>query len=373
MTVDSKLAPTRRGLLVGGALGSGGLLVGCAVGMADVAAAPDAAPDAISLNAFVVILPNNKVQVVVGRAEMGQGIHSAMAQLVAEELEADWSDVEVVHAPADGVYGMTSMIVQALPFGDSDPQGTVAHLRRKLGRFVGRQLPLQMTGGSNSIKDGWRHMREVGAAARHMLLQAAAQKWSVPVDQCRASATQIIHGPTGRVLRFGDVAAKAARLSPSSNPFLKDPSAFTLVGKGVQRPDLPGKVDGTAEFGIDVRREGQLFATLRQSPVWGGKLKGFDDSAAQDVPGFVKAVPVTDGVAVVATNSWAAKQALELIEIDWDTQGNETRNTDGLRAAYQEQLGAAGNEEASIHKDEGDAAEIIAAAAKSVTADYEVP
>lgn len=370
MTGVDEMTPSRRGVLIGGAVGAGGLLVGNAIG---VAAKEGDVKEAVNLNAFVVIHPDSRVQIMVGRAEMGQGIHSAMAQLVAEELEADWSDIEVVHAPADGVYGMTSMIVQALPFGDSDPSGTLAHLRRKLGRFVGRQLPLQMTGGSNSIRDGWRHMREVGAAARHMLLQAAASKWSVPVDQCKAIATQIIHEPTGRVLRYGEVAAKAARLSPPSNPKLKDPSAFTLVGKGVTRPDLPSKVNGSAVFGIDVREEGQLYATLKQCPIWGGTLKSFDDSVAKDVPGFVKAVPVTDGVAAIATNTWAAKQALDAIEIVWDAQGNDTRNSDALHSAYQEQLGAAGDDAADSHVDEGDAADVIAAAARTMTADYAVP
>ncbi|MFE0757542.1 molybdopterin cofactor-binding domain-containing protein [Inquilinus sp. NPDC058860] len=333
---DDLARPNRRSFLKGaGALG-GALVIAAHLPLARraMAAAGDLAP-----NAFVRVAPDSTVTVLIKQCEMGQGVTTGLTTIVAEEIDADWGQMRFEFAPAD------AKLYNNLAFG-----------------------PIQGTGGSTSIANSWDQLRKAGAMARAMLVQAAAAEWQVPAGEVTVQKGVVGHA-SGKSARFGELAGKAAALTPPADVTLKDPKAFTLVGGHVPRLDTPAKITGKAGFSIDVRRPGQLTALVAHPPRFGGTPKRVDSTAAKQVPGVVDVVTIPTGVAVVAKDSWAAMQGREALKIDWDFGQAEGRSTDAIMADYKTMAQTPGLPAAK----RGDAEAALKKAAKLVEAEFEFP
>ena len=238
--------------------------------------------------------------------EMGQGTYTSIPMLIAEELEVDLQQVRLEHAPPD----------------------------EKL--YVNPLLGVQATGNSNAIRGAWQPLRQAGATARTMLVAAAAKRWNVDPSTCHAQRGEVVHAPTGRRIGYGELAADAARMPVPQSVALKRPQDFRLIGTPAKRLDTPAKVNGTAVFGIDVRPPGVKVATLAQSPVFGGRVKSVDDTAAKAVKGVRQIVRLDDAVAVVADHMGAAKKGLEALVIEWDDGPHAGLNTEAIAAELEQ-------------------------------------
>src|SRR5215469_1375966 len=331
---EAQAGLSRRSFIRVSAVAGGGLLLGFALPPHPAEAAADFAP-----NAFIRIDAGGQVTLVMPQVEMGQGIYTAQAMLIAEELEVDLSTVQLEHAPADD----------------------------KL--YANPLLGFQVTGGSTSIRAFWEPLRRAGATAREMLVAAAAQSWGVEAGSCRAEKGVVSHSATGRKLGYGELAAKAASLPVPEKAALKDPKDFTLIGTSAKRLDTPAKVNGKAIFGIDTRLPGMKFATLAICPVFGGKLKGVDDSKAKAVKGVLQIVQVDDAVAVVAEHMGAAKKGLEALDITWDGGANAKLSSADIIQALHE----ASQNPGVVASADGDLEKALAGAAKKVEAVYQMP
>lgn len=300
---------TRRVFLVGAVAVTGGVAVGAYAITRDPENPLDPSEGA-SLNSYVII-DKDGVTVIVPRAEMGQGVQTSLAALVAEELEVPMSMVRVEHGPPAKAYANSKFI---LPRSyDSEPPGKLVNT---VMEAMPRMMGMQITGGSMSAVDAWEKNRIAGAAAREMLISAAAEKLGVGRDQLRAENGAIV-ATDGTTLPYAELAEAAAAITPPDNPPLKDPKDFKLVGNALPRLDQPAKATGTAPFAIDTRAEGMKFATVKMTPRIEGEMISFDASEAEGMPGVEKIIDLGDGVAVVANNTWLAMQAAEAITFEW--------------------------------------------------------
>ncbi|HWX30732.1 MAG TPA: molybdopterin cofactor-binding domain-containing protein, partial [Steroidobacteraceae bacterium] len=289
-------------------------------------------------NAFIRIDPAGKTTLVMPQVEMGQGVYTSVAMILAEELDADYQQVVLEHAPPnDKLYGNPT-------FG------------------------IQVTGNSNSIRAFWKPLRAAGAAARAMLIQAAAQQWKVDPASCTAADGEVRHIGSGRKLGFGALSGAASKLAPPKNPPLKDPKDFTLIGKSLKRFDTPHKVDGGVVYGIDVMLPGMKFATLAASPVFGGKVGHVDPGPANRIPGVRKVIVLDDMVAVVGDHMWAAKQGLQALDISW----NEGPNAAVSSADIWQDLRKASAGSGAVAKNAGDVEKALSQGEKYEAA-YELP
>jgi isoquinoline 1-oxidoreductase beta subunit len=329
----------RREFLKASAALGGGLLISLYVPeFVPAARAADSPAKPVALNAFVRIDADESVTVISNHSEMGQGIYTSLPMLLNEELEADWARIRVESSPVDAVYNHTV-------FG------------------------LMMTGGSTTTNSEYDRFRKMGAMARIMLIAAAAQSWNVDPQSCRAEKGYVLHTPTGRRASYGSLAEAAAKIAPPKDIPLKDPKDFTLVGKPVHRLDTPSKTNGTAQFGLDVYIPGMLTAVVSRAPVFGGKVVSFNADKAKAIPGVVNVVQVPSGVAVVASGFWPAKLGREKLEITWDDGPGAALSTVELR----EKFSAMSKTPGLIARKIGDPAGALAGAAKTITAEYEVP
>jgi isoquinoline 1-oxidoreductase beta subunit len=329
----------RRKFIIGSAAVGGGLAIGfdLAKGPARAAASAAAGPE---LGVWVVIKPDDTVVIRMVRSEMGQGTITGLAQLVAEELECDWSKITT----------------------DYPTPGQSVARKRPWGAFS--------TGGSRGIRTSHQYVREGGAAARMMLLQAAANEWKVPVEQLKA-ANSVITGPDGRKTTFGKVAEAASKLPVPDKPKLKDPSEWKVIGKGMKRLDTPDKVTGKQVYGADFKLPGMLNATIKECPVFGGKVKSFDAAKVKGMPGVKHVLQVGDtAVAVVADTWWHAKTALDALPIVWDEGPNAKISSEDIAAILKRGLDA---EQAFVGNRNGDAKAAISSAAKKIEAVYSTP
>jgi isoquinoline 1-oxidoreductase beta subunit len=299
-----------------------------------------AADDVLAPNAFVRIAPDNTVTIIGKHIEMGQGSHTGLATILAEELDADWSQIRVEAAPADA--------------------------ERYNNLLLG---PVQITGGSTAMANSWEQMRRAGATARAMLVEAAARAWGVPASEISVERGVVSHAPSGRRATFGELAGKAAALTPPAQVTLKDPKEFKLVGKELRRVDGKAKTDGSAQFTMDFALPGMLTALIARPPRFGATVKSFDATAARRVKGITHVVPVPAGVAVVATGFWAARKGREALRVTWDESRAETRGTDELYAAYRVLAGQPG----TPARREGDVDGALRGAARVLEAVYEFP
>ncbi len=330
---------SRRRFLIGASAAGAGLSLGLHLPAgADQAGQDGQTPE---VNAWVVIEPDDTVIIRVARSEMGQGTLTGLAQLVAEELECDWSKVTTEYPTP----------------GESLARGQV------WGSFS--------TGGSQGIRGSQQYMREGGALARVLLIEAAAEAWGVPPEECSTAASVITHAPSGRTTTYGKVAAAAATLVPPVSVALKDPKDWTIAGKPVKRLDTLEKLTGEQVFGADLRLPGMLNAAIRACPVFGGTLAGFEADAVRDMPGVRAVVAVEDNaVAVVADTWWHAKTALDALPVTWD----EGPNADLSSAAIAQMLEAGLTaEDAFVGNRAGDIDAALAGAARTVDAVYGYP
>ena len=312
---------TSRRLLLNGGLAAGFMLAfRLPLRAADEIDYPAKGAGDFAPNAFIRIDHSGRTTLTMPQVEMGQGIYTAISQVLADELDADFAKVALEHAPPDdALYG------------------------NPLFR-------IQVTGNSNSIRAFWKPLRTAGAAARAMLVRAAADQWQVDPAGCTAANGTVTHRASGRTLSYGELADAAGRLPVPPSPSLKDLKDFTLIGKPLKRFDTPGKSDGSVIYGIDVMLPGMKFATLAQSPVFGGRIKHVDDSAAKAVPGVRQVVVLDDLVAVVGDHMWAAKKGLDALAITWD-EGPHAQLTS---AAIWAELRAASKKEGVVAKSVGD-------------------
>ena len=303
---------TRRSFLVGAAAIAGGVAFGVWKVRQPVPNPLDPSQGA-AMNAFLVI-DQDGITVVSGRADMGQGAQSALAMLVAEELDVDWQSVRVAHGPASAAYYNAAMGESLFPVPDYSMSDWMRSIGGAVGE-VGKLLGTQITGGSTSIRDGYEKMRHAGASAREALKLAASARLNVPVARLRTEAGAVI-APDGTTIPYADLAEAAARIEPPQ----VDPrprSEWRLIGTEVPRADMPAKVTGTQAYGIDTRLPGMKFATLRMNPRLGGAMRGVDTAPALAVPGVERVITLGTGVAVVARNTWAAFQGAEALAPDW--------------------------------------------------------
>jgi isoquinoline 1-oxidoreductase beta subunit len=330
----------RRSFVVTSAAAGGGLALGLNLpfGGPDVVRAADGSPE---VNAWVVIRPDDTVVIRIARTEMGQGSLTGLAQMVAEELQCDWSKVTTEYPT---------------------PGQSVAR-KRVWGDFG--------TGGSRGIRTSHDYVRKGGAAARIMLIQAAANEWKVPAAECSAASSVITHKASGRTTTYGKVAEAAAKIEPPKDVPLKDPKDWTIIGKPLKRLDTADKVTGKMMYGMDVKLPGMLSAAVKDCPVFGGKLKSFDDAKVMSMKGVKKVVRVNDStVAVVADTWWQAKTALDALPIVWDNGPNEKVSSASIAEILKAGLDAP---EAFIGNANGDAKAAIGSAAKKVEAVYSYP
>jgi isoquinoline 1-oxidoreductase subunit beta len=337
--MTTSLDVSRRHFLAGSAAALGGLTVGFHIPFGSEALAQQGtAPE---VNAWVVVRPDDTVVIRIARSEMGQGTLTGLAQLVAEELNCDWSKVTTEY-PTPG---------QSLA------------RNRVWGNFS--------TGGSQGIRGSQDYVRKGGAAARQMLIQAAADEWGVPAAQCRAANSVITHAPSGRTTTYGKVADAAARVAPPADVTLKDPKDWTIAGKPLKRLDTVEKLTGQQVYGIDLKLPGMLNAAIKDCPVFGGKVRSVDAAAVQAMPGVKKVVRVGDSaVAVVADTWWRAKTALDALPIEWDEGPNAAVSSATIAAFLKEGLDVP---QAVSGNAAGDVRAAIASAAKTVEAVYSYP
>ncbi|GAC1529032.1 MAG: xanthine dehydrogenase family protein molybdopterin-binding subunit [Ramlibacter sp.] len=328
---------SRRDFLKSSALATGGLLV--AVSVPALHKAANAAGTLHTPNAWVHIADDNTITLLTARSEMGQGVYTSMPMLIAEELNVSMSQIQVAVAPPEAAY-------------KNDLLGA------------------QITGGSTSVRDGWEKLRVAGAQVREMLLMAATTRWSVDRDQVRAE-NGYVYGPGKLKASYGELAGSAATMPVLAKPPMKDPKDFRIVGKRTRRLDTPMKVNGKAEFGIDVKLPGMLYASMEQSPVIGGKVTSFDATKAKAMPGVVDVVQVADGIAVVADTYWHARKGREQLSISWDAGAIGAMDHNTIMAATREALGTV--EPLPIGKPVGDFKGAMAGAAKVVKAEYLSP
>jgi isoquinoline 1-oxidoreductase beta subunit len=331
-------ALSRRSFLRVGAAVGGGLMLRLNLPFAN-GEAEAADTNGFTPNAFIRIDGNGQIALTMPYVEMGQGTYTSIPMLIAEELEVDLKQVRLEHAPPN----------------------------EKL--YANPLLGVQATGNSNAIRGAWQPLREAGAVARTMLVAAAAKRWNVEPASCRAQSGEVLHPPTGRRSTYGELAADAAGMPVPENVALKQPQDFKLIGTPAKRLDTPAKVNGTAIYGIDVRLPGVKIATLAQSPVFGGRVKSVDDTAAKAVKGVRQIVRLDDAVAVVADHMAAAKKGLAALAIEWDDGPHAKLDTAGVASDLEKATLGSG----PVAQNIGDVDKALASAVSKVEAIYQVP
>jgi isoquinoline 1-oxidoreductase beta subunit len=327
---------SRRGFLQVGAAAGGGLMLSLSLPFGN---SESKAADAFVPNAFIRIGSDGQIVLTMPYVEMGQGTYTSIPMLIAEELEVDLKQVRLEHAPPN----------------------------EKL--YANPLLGVQATGNSNAIRGAWQPLRQAGAAAKTMLVAAAAKKWNVDPASCRAQNGEVLHPSTGRSIKYGALAADAAAIPVPESVALKQPQDFKLIGTPTKRLDTPAKVNGTAVYGIDVRPPGVKIATLAQSPVFGGRVKSVDDTAAKTVKGVRQIVRLDDAIAVVADHMGAAKKGLAALKIEWDDDPHAKLSTEDIAR----ELDQATLRSGAVAQNIGDVDKAMANAATKVEATYQVP
>ncbi|MFN0303088.1 MAG: molybdopterin cofactor-binding domain-containing protein [Burkholderiales bacterium] len=325
---------SRRNFLKASTATGGGLLIGFT--LPSVSRLAQAADAPAQLNAFLRIASNNEITVICGLSEMGQGVHTAIPMLIAEELDADWSKVRVQQAPVDQAFNNPIFNMQA-------------------------------TGGSTAVRGLWEPMRKAGATARAMLVAAAAEKWKVNAADCRTERSMAFH-KGGNKASYGELAASAAKMTPPKDVPTKNPANFKILGKsGIKRLDTPAKVNGSAKYGIDVYLPGMVTAVVARAPVLGAKVASVDDTKAKAVKGVQQVVQIPNGVAVIADGYWPAKLGRDALEIKWDAGLNANLSSEGITKMLHDAAVAGGKTGRNV----GDVKAV--AGAKMIESEYEAP
>ena len=321
------------------------------------------------ITSFIKIRPDNQITIYVPHSEMGQGIHTALSMMAADELDADWEAVNIEQAPAIDLFANGDLVKGfAAEFGVPNFLMGLVNVSAFAVAEIGN---LQTTGGSSSVRyTGEFAMRTAGAAAREMLMETAAARWDVPVEELTAELSHVRHNASGRSFSYGELAAQAAVLEPPENPRLKDRSQFNIMGKAISRNDIPAKVDGSAMYGLDAHSDDMLYAAIRLAPVFGARLVSVDAGEALSRRGVHRVIELEDSVAVVADNYWRASQALALVKAEWETSENDAVSSADIAARFDTALAESNG---SKDKETGDTEAAFAAAADVIEAGYSVP
>ena len=336
-----KLKQSRREFIKTSALVGSSLLVSFTFpGCSPVDASPMATPDGNRFipNAWIKIDPEDNITIMVNHSEMGQGVLTSLPMIVAEEMEADWNKVRSEHAPVADVYKNPAFGVQA-------------------------------TGGSTSLTSSWEILREAGASAKFLFMTVASQTWKVPVSECFAEKSVVIHKPSGKKLRYGELIASAATIKVPEEVSLKDPKDFTIIGQRFLRLDTAAKANGSAIFGVDVKIPGMLNATIVHPPVFSSQVKAINDQKALAIKGVKQVVEIKNGVAVVADTFWQAKMGADALEIEWNVSETVSISSDSLRKRWLEKV----KEEGKTRYEIGDVDDWLGKGLKTVEAVYELP
>jgi isoquinoline 1-oxidoreductase beta subunit len=374
---------SRRRFLVGSLVASGALLVGWGMRpprqRLHTSEPLPVAKGAVALNGWIAVNPDGTVSVVVPRSEMGQGVHTALPMLVAEELDAPLDSVRIAPAPIDKIFGNLAVLRENLPF-HPDQRGNVKDGAQWMLAKVGRELGIMFTGGSTSVKDAWQPMREAGAVARAMLVKAASVQWKAPAGDLRTEDGFVIH-KDGRRASYASLAARAAEVGAgieAGDIRLKDPRDFRLIGKPVPRRDTPAKVNGTALFGIDARPPGMLYAAVHMAPVIGATVASFDAAKVNTMPGVVGVADVSAslgpyagagaGVAVIARSWWQAKTAAAALPVQWSEGAGRALSSESIFAGF---AAALDTESGFTYYESG--TQDVTGAVKTITAEYRAP
>ena len=379
---------TRRAFITTGVVAGGGLVVGIALRpgnqVKDLAAKLGEEGDNL-VHTYIKIDSDNVVTAVVPHSEMGQGVHTALGQMLAEELDADWDQVKVEEAPAIGEYATYSAGRRYLFTGIDFPRLVIPTVDGMMMN-VADMLNLQITGGSMSVRTtGILAMRIAGAATRELMQTAAAETWGVPVSEVTTENSYVVHAASNRREPYSAFAAVVSEMTPSQTPTFKDPSEYKIVGTYVPRRDIPAKVDGSAKFAGDVRVPNMAYASVVRSPVPGGGVVSVDDAAARAIDGVIDVVVIpqssvggmlgetlsTEAVAVVADSYWTANRAVQALNVTWSETGYESISSDDIYAQFERDI-SAGTDRAT-DRVEGDTESAFAGAAKIIDADYGVP
>ena len=317
-----------------------GLLIGfyLSLGPEELGAAPDVLRAPVTLNAWIHVGTDDWMTILIDKSEMGQGILTGLSMIAAEELDCDWKKVRTEFAPADKAY-------------------------------INPWFGVQGTGASSATRTSFEPLRKAGASARRMLIEAAAQKWGVDVSECSTDNGQVVHVASKRRLSYGSLAEAAGKLPIPTNVQLKDPKQFRIIGKPTKRLDTPDKVNGRAEYGIDVRQPGMLYAVIVRCPVFGGKVASFDAGKAKAVPGVKQVVEVSNGVAVVADNTWTAMEGRRELAVKWEEGPNANVNSESISKLFAQRAAQPG----VVARKDGDPAAALDGAATRIEAVYEVP
>ena len=321
------------------------------------------------ITSFIKIRPDNQITIYVPHSEMGQGIHTALSMMAADELDADWEAVNIEQAPAIDLFANGDLVKGfAAEFGVPNFLMGLVNVSAFAVAEIGN---LQTTGGSSSVRyTGEFAMRTAGAAAREMLMETAAARWDVPVEELTTELSHVRHNASGRSFSYGELAAQAAVLEPPENPRLKDRSQFNIMGKAISRNDIPAKVDGSAMYGLDAHSDDMLYAAIRLAPVFGARLVSVDAGETLSRRGVHRVIELEDSVAVVADNYWRASQALALVKAEWETSENDAVSSADIAARFDTALAESNG---SKDKETGDTEAAFAAAADVIEAGYSVP
>jgi isoquinoline 1-oxidoreductase subunit beta len=328
----------RREFLRKSVAGGAGLVIGVYLPGKYEALAGAPPKDPAAINAWVQIAPDDTTTLLIDKSEMGQGINTALTMILADELDLDWKKIKTEFAPAAPVY-------------------------------FNPVFGLQGTGGSTSIRGSWEPLAKAGAAAREMLIATAAKRWNVEPSACHTENSAVVNTASGKRIGYGALVEEAAKMPVPASPKRKDAKEYKYVGKATKRIDSRIKVDGTAEFGIDVRRPKMLHAAVARCPVFGGTVKSFDGTKAKAVSGVKSVLQISTGVAVVADNTWSAMEGRNALQITWDEGANAKNSSDAIRKLYQGRMEQTG----VIARKDGDADGAMPGTAKKVEAVYEVP
>lgn len=366
---------TRRGFIAAGVVSGGVLMVG--VGLREGHRAPKLAEmmtkDGETLvNVWVKLAPDNTITAIVPHSEMGQGVFTSMTQMLADEMDADWETVTFEQAPAHEAYANYPLGREYI-LGDAKVPGLVQDTLNGAFLRVAQSMGLQITGGSTAVRfTGMGGMRIAGAAAREMIVKAAAKEWGVPARELRTEKSYVYHDNSNRSAPYASFAVQAGKFSPPTQPTLKTPDQYTLMGTSVPRVDIPAKTDGTAEFGMDVDLPGMKYAAVMGPPVLGATTTNVDDTYAKDMPGVIKILDKGSFVAVVADGYWQAENAVRQLDVSWSQTGAEALDQNAMYAMFRTAMDEVGGKaEEDVSK--GNVTRATADADRVFEAEYTVP
>lgn len=364
---------TRRGFIGAGVVAGGAAVFGVAIRpgnragkVADFMAGRDTL-----MNLWLKIGTDNIITVIVPHAEMGQGVHTSLAMMLADELDADWDKIKIEEAPSHKEYA-TGGVIRGFIGGGKEYSKIMQDTMNGIFNTISKVMNMELTGGSASVRFTGKYvMRIAGAAARSMIKEAAAEEWDVPVSELITEKSVVSHPASSKTAPYSQFAAKAAELKMPVQPVLKKPEEFKIMGTSPQRNDIPAKVNGTAQFGLDVKLPEMKYATVMASPVFGNKVKSIDDSSLTKKSAFQQVINLEDAVALVSDGYWSAKQGLNELKVEFETSENDAVNTEILFARFKSALDSGEN----LKKDlkEGDVEKAFEAADALVEAKYKVP